>query len=161
MERNGDLVVMSSYAPLFELAGWATWHPNAIAFDSSRAYGIPSYYAQAMFAANRADVNLPLKSSVSTLLAVAGRKNDTGEIIVKVVNMAEQPQPATLNLKGAKQLSPQAKMIVMASADPSAGNSFEQPENVVPKESILNGVAPTFQHTFPANSITVLRLNSP
>ena len=161
MERNGDLVVMSSYAPLFELAGWATWHPNAIAFDSSRAYGIPSYYAQAMFAANRADVNLPLKSSVSTLLAVAGRKNDTGEIIVKVVNMAEQPQPATLNLKGANQLSPEARMIVMASADPSAGNSFEQPENVVPKKSILNGVAPTFQHTFPANSITVLRLNSP
>ncbi len=55
MERNGDVVAMSSYAPLFVHPAWKTWNPNAIVFDSSRVYGTPSYYVQALFAANRAD----------------------------------------------------------------------------------------------------------
>ncbi len=55
MERNGDVVAMSSYAPLFVHPAWRTWNPNAIVFDSGRAYGTPSYWVQAMFAANRAD----------------------------------------------------------------------------------------------------------
>jgi alpha-L-arabinofuranosidase len=55
MERNGDVVSMASYAPLFVHPRWKSWNPNAIVFDSSRAYGTPSYHVQAMFAANRAD----------------------------------------------------------------------------------------------------------
>jgi alpha-L-arabinofuranosidase len=55
MERNGDVVAMASYAPLFVRPNWKSWNPNAIVFDSARAYGTPSYYVQAMFAANRAD----------------------------------------------------------------------------------------------------------
>ena len=55
MERNGDVVAMSSYAPLFVHPAWKTWNPNAIVFDSSRVYGTPSYHVQALFAANRAD----------------------------------------------------------------------------------------------------------
>ncbi len=34
MERNGDVVAMSSYAPLFVHPAWKTWNPNAIVFDS-------------------------------------------------------------------------------------------------------------------------------
>jgi alpha-L-arabinofuranosidase len=60
MERNGDHVVMSSYAPLLCHPGWKRWNPNAIVFDPARAYGTPSYQVQALFARNRADVNLPL-----------------------------------------------------------------------------------------------------
>ena len=55
MERNGDVVAMSSYAPLFVQPAWRTWNPNAIVFDSGRAYGTPSYWVQAMFGSNRAD----------------------------------------------------------------------------------------------------------
>ena len=36
MERNADVVVMSSYAPLFVNPGWRRWNPNAIVFDASR-----------------------------------------------------------------------------------------------------------------------------
>ena len=38
-------------------------------------------------------------------------------------------------------------------------NSFDQPSKVAPKELALSGVAPKFQHTFPANSVTILKLN--
>lgn len=61
LERNGDAVVMSSYAPLLSHVGWKAWNPNAIVYDQSRVYGTPSYHVQAMFARNRADRLLPFQ----------------------------------------------------------------------------------------------------
>ncbi len=60
MERNSDVVVMASYAPLFEYVGWKHWNPNAILFDGARSYGTPSWQVQTLFGRNRADVVLPV-----------------------------------------------------------------------------------------------------
>ncbi len=65
LERNGDIVIMSSYAPLFRRAGWETWNPDAIVFDQSRVFGTPSYWAQVMFSNNRADQNYDLILTVA------------------------------------------------------------------------------------------------
>jgi alpha-L-arabinofuranosidase len=59
MERNSDVVVMSSYAPLFANVNYKRWNPDLINFDGTRGYGTPSYYVQQMFSANRGDVVLP------------------------------------------------------------------------------------------------------
>lgn len=67
MERNSDIVKMASYAPLFVNLNHRAWNPDLINFDSSRWYGIPSYYVQKMFSDNRGDVTLPV--SVETPLA--------------------------------------------------------------------------------------------
>jgi len=72
MERNSDIVVMASYAPLFANVNYKRWNPDLICFDSSRVYGLPSYYVQKMFAENRGDavlpvaVNAPLMEQTST-----------------------------------------------------------------------------------------------
>jgi alpha-L-arabinofuranosidase len=55
MERNADVVRLGSYAPLFENVNNRQWNPNAILFDSSRSYGTPSYWVQALFGQNRVD----------------------------------------------------------------------------------------------------------
>jgi hypothetical protein len=60
LERNSDIVVMASYAPLFANINYKRWNPDLICFDSSRVYGLPSYYVQKMFAENRGDVVLPV-----------------------------------------------------------------------------------------------------
>ncbi len=60
MERNSDIVVMASYAPLFANVHYKRWNPDLICFDSSRVYDLPSYYVQKMFAENRGDVVLPV-----------------------------------------------------------------------------------------------------
>ena len=60
MERNSDVVLMASYAPLFEYVGWKHWTPNAILFDAAHSYGTPSWQVQTLFSRNRADVVLPL-----------------------------------------------------------------------------------------------------
>ena len=61
MERNSDLVVMESYAPLFvnvsDLArgGSMQWPSDLIGYDALTSYGSPSYYAQVMFSTHHGD----------------------------------------------------------------------------------------------------------
>lgn len=56
MERNQDIVVMSSYAPLLANIHHTVWEPNLIYFDGTQTYGTPSYYVQQLFGQNRGDV---------------------------------------------------------------------------------------------------------
>ena len=58
MERNGDLVKMASYAPLFCNVNSKNWGVNLIEFDASRSFAHASYYVQKVFNENRPDVNL-------------------------------------------------------------------------------------------------------
>jgi alpha-L-arabinofuranosidase len=60
MERNSDIVFMSSYAPLFCNANHKAWPVNLINFDSYRWFGLPSYYVQEMFSNNQGTVTLPI-----------------------------------------------------------------------------------------------------
>jgi alpha-L-arabinofuranosidase len=58
MEKNGDLVKMSSYAPLFENVNTRHWPVNLINFDAGRSFGRISYYTIKMMNENRADQNI-------------------------------------------------------------------------------------------------------
>jgi len=60
LERNSDVVRMASYAPLFANVNYKKWNPDLINFDSSRCYGLPSYYVQKLFSENRGEVVLPV-----------------------------------------------------------------------------------------------------
>ncbi len=75
LERNSDVVVMASYAPLFANIHYKKWNPDLINFDSARAYGLPSYYVQQMFSAHRGDFVLPV-----TLEATATAPSRSGGI---------------------------------------------------------------------------------
>ena len=68
MERNSDLVVLESYAPLLTNVSHAVngrdpetsmqWPSDLIGYDAITSYGSPSYYAQQMFSAHHGDVVL-------------------------------------------------------------------------------------------------------
>jgi alpha-N-arabinofuranosidase len=62
MERNSDIVVMSSYAPLFVNVnkGAMQWPTDLIGYDALTSYGSPSYYVQKMFSLNHGDVVVPV-----------------------------------------------------------------------------------------------------
>ena len=49
VERNGDVVTMTSYAPLFARKNATNWNPDLIYFDNERPYLTCSYYVQQMF----------------------------------------------------------------------------------------------------------------
>ena len=49
VERNGDVVAMTSYAPLFARKDATNWNPDLIYFDNERPFLTCSYYVQQMF----------------------------------------------------------------------------------------------------------------
>jgi alpha-L-arabinofuranosidase len=61
LERNSDLVLLESYAPLFvnvsDLArgGSMQWPSDLIGYDALTSYGSPSYYAQKIFSTHHGD----------------------------------------------------------------------------------------------------------
>lgn len=61
LERNSDVVVMSSYAPLFGHEQAWQWRPNLIWFDNLLAYATPNYYVQQLFSQHRGDTVLPVE----------------------------------------------------------------------------------------------------
>jgi alpha-L-arabinofuranosidase len=329
LERNSDVVLLASYAPLFANVNYKKWNPDLIDFDSSRAYGIPSYYVQKIFSENHGDVVLPVTvtapetapavksgaigvgtwhtqaefkdiqvtrgnetlfacdfangtkgwrlfggdwavtagtlqqkalaenvrafagdaawsnytyslkarklggaegflisflvkdenakawwniggwgnirhaiemegitgndvpGSIETgrwydirievkdanvkcfldgkpihvvkweatkpLYAVASQAKRTHEVILKVVNVSSAAQETDIRLNGVK-VRPTAKAIVLASDKPEAENTLDQPTKVSPVTLTLTNAGAAFRHTFPANSVTVLRL---
>jgi alpha-N-arabinofuranosidase len=63
LERNSDLVVMESYAPLLVNVnrGAAQWPTNLIGYDALSSFGSPAFYVQSMFGRNTGDLELPAK----------------------------------------------------------------------------------------------------
>jgi alpha-L-arabinofuranosidase len=94
---------------------------------------------------------------IDRVLAVAGRDDKSGDIIVKVVNAAAEPQAMTLELNGVQKLG-RATMTVLTSDSPLDENTFEQPEKIVPRVTPLAIKSATMPHTFPAHSLTILRV---
>jgi len=79
----------------------------------------------------------------------------TGDLIVKVVNDQSSAARTAIDLGGTKVAS-KAKVTTLAAA-PDAVNS-ETATAVAPAASTFNGVADKFSYTFPANSVTFLRI---
>ncbi|MFJ9864961.1 alpha-L-arabinofuranosidase C-terminal domain-containing protein [Streptomyces sp. NPDC101165] len=86
---------------------------------------------------------------------VVTRDARTGELIVKVVNAQASAARTAIDLGGAKVASTAA--VTTLAAAPDAVNT-ETSTTVAPKTSTLNGVAGKFTYTFPANSVTFLRI---
>jgi alpha-L-arabinofuranosidase len=103
LERNSDVVVMASYAPLLVNLNHRAWNPDLINFDSAKWYGLPSYYVQKLFAENRGDVSLPTTVEAPVIEpAVTG-----GKIGVGTWNTAAE-------FKDIKVTSPDGKVLLAA-----------------------------------------------
>ncbi|MFI6438069.1 alpha-L-arabinofuranosidase C-terminal domain-containing protein [Streptomyces sp. NPDC050759] len=86
---------------------------------------------------------------------VVTKDQKTGDLIVKVVNAQNAAARTAIDLGGAKVAS-RARVTTLA-AGPDAVNS-ETATAVAPVQSTFDGVAGKFSYTFPANSVTFLRI---
>ena len=164
LERNSDVVKMSSYAPLFGHVDAWQWTPNMIWFDNLRSYGTPNYYVQKMFSVNRGTRQLPLvldgseKNGQQELYSSASADEVTGELIVKVVNTGSRAKDVTFSLTGAKATGITGRAFVLQSEDLKAENSLDQPTKVSPVEWQLSVLGSGFSYKFVPHSFTVLRI---
>ena len=164
LERNADLVILESYAPMFVNInpGAAQWPTNLIGYDALQSYGSPSYYAKMMFNQNGGDVVLPTTLTTkggSQFSASVTRDSKTGAIYVKAVNAAAKTQQAHIVLDGITNVAPQASMIVLSSASLQDTNTLAEPNKVVPVTSKAK-VSGNFDISFAPYSFTVLVIES-
>jgi alpha-L-arabinofuranosidase len=157
VERNADIVRMTSYAPLLARHGHANWNPDMIYFNSSRIDLTPGYYTQKIFGNNSGD------KYITNNLRVESRRDDvrkrvatsavydseTGDLIIKLVNLLPVEVSTSLDIKDCEAFGSEAVCTVL-SGKPSDKDS-------VPAESKIE-VAPQFGYTMPAYSFTTIRL---
>lgn len=143
LERNADVVQLTSYAPLMAHTEAWQWTPDLIWFDNLSSYGTPNYYVQKVFATNRGSDLLKVSAKGEKLIgqndlyASAVKEDSTSEVIVKVVNTASSSKSIKFNIKGVKT-GKNAEQIVLASEDLKAMNSIENPKNIAPETTKVN-----------------------
>ena len=102
IERNGDVVEMTSYAPMLCNLKHQNWNPDMIYFDNETIDLTPSYHTQRLFSKYSGDLLLASKVRMDEDAEVAKRvaatvvkDSRTGKRYLKVVNVL----PIELSLK--------------------------------------------------------------
>lgn len=155
LERNGDVVEMSSYAPLLAKKNYTQWRPDLIYFDNSKVYPSSDYYIQKLFGQNSGDTYLPTQVKLSEereglrerFASSVVFDSKSGDTIVKLVNMLPFESEVKLDIpfiKGDKEV-----IKTVFSGDFDA-------QDAKPVESKTK-LGARFTETLPAYSLTVLR----
>lgn len=163
MERNSDIVIMSSYAPLFVNVnpGGMQWETDLIGYDALTSYGSPSYWAQVLFAGHVGTevVASTLSNAGPRIYTSITRDEKLRKLFVKVVNASSEPEKLTITLDGATIAGQQARLITLSGKTPNATNSISSPDAVVPIESTVQLAGSKFDQSFLPYSINVLELS--
>ena len=86
-----------------------------------------------------------------------GYDEQTGELIIKVVNGADQPYRRSFTIDGTAGVLPTGKVITL-SGDANDENTFEQPTKLAPRTTLFGKFGKKFDYEFPPMSFTVMRL---
>lgn len=168
LERNGDVVLMSSYAPLLAKHGHTQWNPDLIYFNNSSVFPTVNYYVQKLCGNNsgsqyvfsemnvkataknrdgkdievdNAPASLRLRSSVVI-------DEESGDMIIKLVNITPFDTPIAIHL-GNRQYQPTATVSVICGKPSDKENK--------PTNSTIDIKSET-SYTAPAYSFSVIRL---
>ncbi len=162
MERNSDLIILSSYAPLLVNVNpnGMQWQSDLIGYDANSTYGSPSYYAQMMFASHIGTevLGADLEGAGDRMFTSVTRDAAKGVMYVKLVNGSSSAQAVKISLAGAKVVKALAKLISLSAPTTAATNSIADPKRVVPVESTVK-VGKEFMRTVPGYSVEVLEIS--
>jgi alpha-N-arabinofuranosidase len=158
LERNSDLILMASYAPLFTNVnpGGMQWASDLIGYDALRAYGSPSYYAQVLFASHIGDHTVQsAATNVNSRFFWSATISTSQKILhLKLVNASDTVQPLTINLKGARPGS--ATLNILHAPTRWSTNSIDHPTAIHPITSKVVVTASPWLYAVPGNTIEVL-----
>ncbi len=134
IERNADVVVLASYAPLFARIGYVQWTPDMIWFDERSAYGTPSYYVQKLYGEHLGTVTVPMggqekKLEKEGVYVNCSLREDSGELILKAVNDKEEEKELTLRLPDRFLVPAAVRLYVMAGRETDC-NTAADPQRI-------------------------------
>ena len=139
VERNGDVVAMTSYAPLFARRNATNWNPDLIYFDNERPYLTCSYYVQQMFGQSSGNYYYGDCVTIDDATNLQGQSvilnTKTRQLFVKVCNASGDAKKAQVNLSRFKGLKKMAVKTTLC-GQPNDENNYEQQPIVPQKEDI-------------------------
>ncbi|WP_294323411.1 alpha-L-arabinofuranosidase C-terminal domain-containing protein [uncultured Chryseobacterium sp.] len=163
LERNADVVTMTSYAPLFAHADGWQWTPDLIWFNNLKSYATPNYYVQKLFSNNKGTEVLKITdhrkpvTGQDQLYATAVKDADSKETIIKLVNTDAKSKSVTINPENIS-LGKKLTKITLTAPQLSTENSFEN-EPIQPKEEMSVVKKGKLTIEIPAQSLVILKIN--
>ncbi len=151
IERNGDIVRMCCYAPLFARDGMQQWTPDLIWFNAREVLKTPNYYVQRMFANTLGDRLVDSACDGQKLYHVVTRTDQA--LYVKLVSLSSEAKEIELSLGNVPD---GVGHIQCLSGQPKAVNTFASPDTLVPVESECGIEGGQAMITLPPYSVTVL-----
>lgn len=135
LERNADVVTLTSYAPLMAHIDAFQWAPDLIWFNNLEAYGTVNYQVQKLFSTNAGTDVLSITENGKPLTgqhqiyASVVKDVNSNELIIKIVNSGTNHQNIIISPKGNK-LSGEGSISTLQSDDLSTNNDFDNPEKI-------------------------------
>lgn len=158
LERNADVVVLASYAPLLARMGYTQWSPDLIWFDGEKSYVTPGYYVQQLFSLYRGvrtlNVDIDNRMEKEERIYASAVEDAQGRVILKIVNAGESEKEVAVTGEDGR-LSEGAKFTMnYLSGDKELQNTIENRENVALQA--MNGSIADGCVKIPGNSFAVL-----
>ena len=160
VERNADVVAMTSYAPLLAKEGHTQWNPDLIYFNNTEVKPTVEYFVQQLFSLNSGTEYISSKltgkelgnSDIRKRIAHSVvRDSKTGDVIIKLVNLLPAEVKTDIDLSAlAESLPANARLTLLTGTDMNDRNARPVEETVE-----LNGT--TLTRSLPAYSLTVIR----
>ncbi len=159
LERNGDVVEMSSYAPLLAKDGHTQWNPDMIYFNNTEVRPTVAYWAQMMCGQSQGDTYIPSLRTVDADNAPEGtqqrlgsslvKDSSSGKTYLKLVNLLPKEVSAELDLTDVVSAVHEVKATRLQG---NFDSTSAQPQQ------ITLSVAPQCNIQLPAYSFTVVEL---
>ncbi|MFA5326406.1 MAG: alpha-L-arabinofuranosidase C-terminal domain-containing protein [Prolixibacteraceae bacterium] len=157
LERNGDIVHMTSYAPLLAKEGHTQWNPDLIYFNNTEVKPTVDYFVQKLYGQNSGDIYLPSQISltdknekVNKRVAVSVvRDSKTNDLIVKMVNLLPVEINTKVKLENVGTVNSSAVRTILSGA-PDDQTARPVTGNIT--------VSDDFTCILPAYSFTVIRI---
>ena len=160
LERNGDVVAMSSYAPLLAKEGDTQWNPDMIYFNNTQVKPTTGYYVQKLFGNNAGDKyartaanllnndgralpdndrNAPLLKRFASSCVIDTKTNTA---TVKIVNLLPFEVRTTLKLDNLVPSQVNATMTVLSGKPDDVNVRPAEPETVTLDSSTALALKP-------------------
>lgn len=165
LERNADVVHMTSYAPLMAHTEAWQWSPNMIWFNNLQSLATANYEVQKLFANNRGTELLSISANGKALTGQGGlyasavRDGADNTVIIKLVNSASAEQEIKLNAQSQpEKLS--ATVTTLTSKLLSDENTFSNPHTVHPVVEKISFKSDQFLIKLPANALVIIKYSA-
>ena len=159
VERNGDVVRMTSFAPLLAKEGHTQWNPDLIYFNNTEVKPTVDYYIQKLYGQNSGDEYIPSTITLSDnrkelkkrIISSLVHDSKTGDYILKLTNLLPVEVNSTINLEQLQIKETEAVVTILK------GELIN--ENCTPVKSSMV-INKQFNYHIPAHSFSIIRIKS-